>query len=58
MWILKDNFTKKMYFKGFSEISGLKNYTCNMDNALRFENEDEARHIANEIDADLVKIKK
>lgn len=47
-----------MYFKGFSEISGLKNYTCNMNNALVFENEDEARHVANEIDADLVKIKK
>ena len=58
MWILKDNFTKKMYFKGFSEISGLKNYTCNMDNALRFENEDEARMVAGDIDADLVKIKK
>lgn len=58
MWILKDNFTKKMYFKGFSEISGLKNYTCNMNNALAFENEEEARHVANEIDADLVKIKK
>lgn len=58
MWILKDNFTKTMYFKGFSEISGLKNYTCKMDNALRFTSEDEARMIANDIDADLVKVKK
>lgn len=58
MWILKDNFTKTMYFKGFSDISGLKNYTCRMDNALRFTNEEEARHIANDIDADLVKINK
>ena len=58
MWILKDNFTKTMYFKGFSDISGLKNYTCKMDNVLRFTNEEEARHIANEIDADIVKINK
>lgn len=58
MWILKDNFTKRMYFRGFSEISGLKNYTCKMDSALRFTSEDEAKHVANEIDADLVKIKK
>lgn len=58
MWILKDNFTKTMYFKGFSEISGLKNYTCKMDNALVFENEDEARMVAEDIDADLVKVNK
>lgn len=58
MWILKDNFTKTMYFKGFSEISGLKNYTCKMDNALRFTNKDEARIVAEDIDADLVKVNK
>lgn len=58
MWILKDNFTKTMYFKGFSEISGLKNYTCRMDNALRFANEEEARMVAEDIDADLVKFNK
>lgn len=58
MWILKDNFTKTMYFKGCSEISGLKNYTCKMDNALRFKSEDEARMVSEDIDADLVKVKK
>lgn len=57
MWILKDNLQPKLYYKGNDNSYGRHSYTYKMKDALRFTNEDEARHIAEELNADIIKIK-
>ena len=57
MYILQDKKDKRMYYKGTDNAYGRHAYTYVEDNALVFENYDEARMVAEDIKSNVIEIK-
>ena len=55
-YILQDKKDKRMYYKGTNNAYGRHAYTYIEDNALVFDNYDEACMVAEDIKADVIKI--
>ena len=57
MYILQDKKDKRMYYKGTDNAYGRHAYTYVEDNALVFDNYDEARMVAEDIKSNVIEIK-
>ena len=57
MYILQDKKDKRMYYKGTDNAYGRHAYTYVEDNALVFENYDEACMVAEDIKSNVIEIK-
>ena len=56
-YILQDKKDKRMYYKGTDNAYGRHAYTYVEDNALVFDNYDEARMVAEDIKSNVIEIK-
>ena len=57
MYILQDKKDKRMFYKGTDNAYGRHAYTYVEDNALVFDNYDEARMVAEDIKSNVIEIK-
>ena len=57
MYILQDKKDKRMFYKGTDNAYGRHAYTYVQDNALVFDNYDEARMVAEDIKSNVIEIK-
>ncbi len=57
MYILQDKRDKRMFYKGINEAYSRRAYTYIKENALVFDNIDEAQMVADDIQADIIEIK-
>ena len=57
VYILQDKKDKRMYYKGTDNAYGRHAYTYVEDNALVFDNYDEARMVAEDIKSNVIEIK-
>ena len=57
MYILQDKKDKRMYYKGTDNAYGRHAYTYVEDNALVFDNYDEARMVSEDIKSNVIEIK-
>ena len=58
VYILQDKKDNRMFYKGTNNAYGRHAYTYVEDNALVFENYDEARMVAEDIKSNVIEIKK
>lgn len=49
MWIIRDGLNPKFYFKCFNNINSYPTYTCNLENAQQFDNQEDAQMIINRL---------
>lgn len=48
-WIIRDNLNPKFYFKCFNEINSYPTYTCKIENAQHFDNQEDAQMIISQL---------
>lgn len=49
MWIIRDNLNPKFYFKCFNSINSYPTYTCQIENAQQFDNQEDAQMIISQL---------
>lgn len=48
-WIIRDGLNPKFYFKCFNNINSYPTYTCNLESAQQFDNQEDAQMIINRL---------
>ena len=49
MWIIRDGLNPEFYFKCFNSINSYPTYTCQIENAQQFDNQEDAQMIINRL---------
>lgn len=48
-WIIRDNLNPKFYFKCFNDINSYPTYTCEIENAQQFDNQEDVQMIISQL---------